>query len=48
MHSNICDLLYSNCSHQHVSADIPAIIRVMLLLQEHKCTNLVNCVNITP
>jgi len=34
MPSNIYDVFYSN-SHQHVSADIPVIIRVMLLLQEH-------------
>ena len=48
MHSNVYDVFYSN-SHQDVSADILAIIRMMLLLQEHtcECTNLVKCVNIT-
>jgi hypothetical protein len=30
MHSNIYDVLYSQYSHQHVSAGIPAILRVML------------------
>ena len=34
MHSNTYDVFYSNCSHQHVSADIPTIIMVTLL-QEH-------------
>lgn len=47
MHSDIDDVFYSNYSHQHVSTDIPAIISV-ILLQEHKCTNLVHCVTITP
>jgi len=45
---NIYDVFYSQCSHQHVSAGIPAIFMVMLLLQEYKCTNLVNSVVITP
>jgi hypothetical protein len=47
MHSNIHAVFYSDYSHQHVSADIPAIITV-ILLQEYKSTNLVNCVTITP
>jgi hypothetical protein len=34
IHLNIRDLFYSQCSHQHVSAGIAAIFRVMLLLQE--------------
>ena len=40
MHYNIYDAFYSQCFHQHVSAGIPAIFRVMLLLQEYKRTNL--------
>ena len=47
MHLNIYDLFYSKCSHQHVSAGIPTIFRMVLLLQEYKLTNLVNRV-ITP
>ena len=30
MHININDIFYSQNSHQHVSACIPAILRVML------------------
>jgi len=48
MHFNIYDLFYSQFSHQHVSAGIRSIFRVMLLLQEYKRTNLINCVTITP
>jgi len=48
MHSNIYDAFYSQCSQQHVSAGILAIFSVMLLLQEHKHTDVVNCVTITP
>jgi len=33
---NIYNVFYSNCSHQHVSAGILAIFRVMSLLQEYK------------
>jgi len=36
MHFNIYGVFYSHCSHQHVSAGISAIFRVMLLLQEYK------------
>jgi hypothetical protein len=35
MHFNIYDVVHSQYSHQHVSAGIPAIFRVMVLLQEH-------------
>jgi len=42
MHFNIYDVFNSQCSQQHVSAVIVAIIRVMLLLQEYKRTTLVN------
>jgi len=59
-HFNMYDIFYSQCSHQHVSASIVAIFRVMLILQEHKQTNkqtnkktnkqtnLVNCITINP
>jgi hypothetical protein len=40
---NMYDIFYLQYSHQHVSAGIPAIFRAMLLLQEYKSTNLVNC-----
>jgi hypothetical protein len=45
MHFNIYDLFYSKYYHQHVSAGIPTIFRVVLLLQEYKLTNLANLVN---
>jgi len=47
IHLNILRILFQ-CSHQHVSAGIPAIFRVTLLRKENKHTNLVNCVTITP
>jgi len=47
IHFNIYDVFYSQCSHQHVAAGIPAIFRVMLL-QEYKCRDLVNSIIITP
>ena len=31
------DILYSEYSHQHVSAGIPDIFKVMFLLQEYNC-----------
>jgi hypothetical protein len=48
MHIINCDVFYSQRSHQHVSASIPAIFRVMMLLQEYKRTDLVSCVAVTP
>jgi len=33
---------------QHVLAGIPAVFREMLLLQEYKSINMVNCAIITP
>jgi hypothetical protein len=39
MHFNIYYVFYSSCSHQNVSPGIPAIFRVLLLLQEYKRTN---------
>ena len=35
IHFNIYDAFYSRYSHQHVSAGIPAIFKVMLLLKEY-------------
>ena len=31
------DVFYSQYSHPHVSAGIPAIFRALLLLQDYKC-----------
>jgi len=47
MHSNVYDVFHSQCSHQHVSATIAAIFRVMLLLQEYKGTNVISCAAVT-
>ena len=47
MHCNVNDLLYSQCSHQHVSAAAVAIFG-MLLLQEYRDSNVVSCVVLTP
>jgi len=44
LHVNVYYVFYSECSEQYVSAAIAVIFRVMLILQEHKCTNLVSCV----
>jgi len=41
---NIYDVFHSQCSHQHVSASIPALFRVVLLLQEYERKTLVTCV----
>jgi len=35
MHSNIYDVFYSRCSHQHYLGGTPTIFRVMFLLQEY-------------
>jgi hypothetical protein len=43
MHFSVYGVFYSQNSHQHVSAGIIAIFRVILLLQEYKCTTLVSC-----
>lgn len=48
MNFNIYDVFYLQCSHQHVWVGMAAILKVMLLLQENKRTNLFNCVTITP
>jgi len=47
MHFNISDVFYSKCSHQHISAGIQAIFKVMLLFHEYRRTNVVSCVTIT-
>ena len=52
MYFNVYDVFYSQCSHQHVSAAIAAIFRVillllLLLLQEYKGTNVISCVAVT-
>jgi hypothetical protein len=47
MHFNVYDVYYSLNSHQLVTAAIPAIFRVMILLQEYKSTNVVSCVAVT-
>jgi len=39
MHLSVCDVFYSQCSHQNVFAAIMAIIRVVMLLQAYKGTN---------
>jgi len=47
MHISVYDVFYSLYSHQHVSAALAAIFRV-LILQEHKGTHVVSCVTVTP
>jgi len=44
---NVHDVFHSLNSHQHVSAAIAAIFRVMLLLRQYKGTNVVSCVSVT-
>jgi len=43
MHLIVYDVFYSLYAHQHVSNAMAAIFMVMLLLEEHKGTYLVNC-----
>ena len=38
---NVYDVFYLQYSHQHVSASILTIFRVMFLLQEYKSVNVV-------
>jgi hypothetical protein len=47
MHFNVYDVFYSQFPHQHVSAAIATIFKV-ILLQECKGINLVSCVAVTP
>jgi len=42
------DVFYSKHSHQHISAAIAAIFRMIILLQEYKNTNLVKCLTVIP
>ena len=46
MHFNVYDVFYSLYSRQHVSAATAAILRVMLLAQQYKYTNVVSCVGV--
>jgi len=48
MHFNVYDVFYSKCSHQHISAAIMTIFRMLLLLEQYKGTNVVSCVTIAP
>jgi len=48
MHFSVYDIFYSLYSHQHVSAGLAAIFRVLLVLQERKGTNVVSHVTVTP
>jgi hypothetical protein len=43
MHFQVYDVVYSQFSHEHVSAVLASIFRV-LLLQEFNDTNVVSCV----
>jgi hypothetical protein len=47
MRLNIYYVFYIQCYRRHVSAGIPVIFRVMSL-QEHKGTNVLDCVTIIP
>ena len=47
MRFNVHDGFYSLHCHQHVSAVIAAIFR-LILLQQYNGTNVVSCVAITP
>ena len=49
MHFKVYGVFCSLNSNQHVSAAIADIFRVIiLLLQEYKVTNMINCAAITP
>jgi hypothetical protein len=47
MHFSVYDVFYPQFSHQHISAAVAAIFRV-ILLQEYRGTNVVSCVIVTP
>ena len=47
MYFSVYNVFYSINCHQHVSAAIAAVFRVMLLLQEYEGTNAVRCNSIT-
>jgi len=40
MHFNVYGVFYSQFSHQHISAAIAAIFRVILLLQKHTANHI--------
>jgi len=44
MHIINYDVFYSLYPHQHISAAIATIFRVMLLLQEYKCAHVISYV----
>ena len=46
MHLHVYAVFYSQFSHQHISANIAAIFR-MILLQEYKGTYVVSCIIVT-
>ena len=45
---HVYNVNHSLNSHQHVSVAFAAIFRLMLVLKEHKDTNVVSCVAVTP
>jgi hypothetical protein len=47
-HFKAYDVFYSQYSHQHGSAAIAAIFRVLLLLQQYNGTDVVSCVAVSP
>jgi len=48
MYFNVYEVIHSPNSHQHVSAAFAAIFKLMFLLQQYKCTNVVSCIAVTP
>ena len=48
MHFNVYDVFNSLYSHQHVSAALAAVFRLMFLLKEYKGTDAVSCVAVSP
>jgi len=48
MHFNVYNVFYSLYSRQHISTAIAAIFRVLLLLQDYKCTNVISCAAVNP
>ena len=47
-HFSVFDVFYSQYSHQHVSTGIATIVRVILLLHEHRDADGVSCVTDIP
>ena len=48
MHYNVYDVFYSLNSHQHVSAAIEVMFRVMILFATIHMYNMVSCAAIIP